>query len=389
MLRGQDIIYFSNEWDADNKTSSHHIAGQLGKHNRILYVEASGLRSPSLSSHDIGKIFRKIKRFVQGLRCVDDNIYVYTPFILPFHKYKIIQRLNAFLLVFFLRTKCRELNFKNPILWIIIPHMVKIIGNLNEKITVYYCVDDFSSLPGVDAGAVALFDRELSSKADIIFTPSEPLYHKKRMLNLNTFLSPHGVDLLNFSKVFDDALPVPDDIKAIKKPIIGFFGLIEKWVDLDLVRYIAQKKPEWSVVMIGRMAQEINGFSEIENVYFLGPRRYETLPLYAKLFDIAIMPYALNNQVINANPIKLREYLAMGKPVVTVRTPETEKFSDVVRISDGHGSFVRNIEEALNKDSEEDIKKRSDRVKDSSWESRVDKISSIVTERLRLRYHEA
>lgn len=379
MLCNHDIIYFSNDWHADNRTSSHHIAKQLCRFNRMLYVEASGLRVPRADPHDIKRIIRKIINFIRGARKVDSQVYVFSPFLLPFYAYSFVKLINKFILIYSLKKECKKLGFKNPILWILIPHISVVVGNLNEKLVVYYCVDDFSSLPGVKSEAIAQLDKELSKKADIIFTPSLPLYEKKKQINENTFLSPHGVDFAHFSKAVYNHLPVPEDIKAIKKPLIGFFGLIENWIDLDLVKYIAKTKPEWSIVMIGRIVKDISNFKGMPNVHFLGARPYKLLPNYAKVFDVAIIPYILNAQVYNANPIKLREYLAAGKPVVTVRSPEIEKFSDVVKISDTYDEFVCKIEIALRENSEEKIKQRIEKVKDSSWENHFEKVSNIVS----------
>jgi len=378
MLKDQDIIYFSNDWDADNKTSSHHIAEQLAKHNRLLYVESSGLRAPKSSAHDIRRIGRKIGKFFKGARKVGDSVYVFSPMLIPLHRFGFIRALNQRILVSSLSSMCRQLGFKNPIVWIVIPHMVTVIGKLQEKLVVYYCVDSFSSLPNVESSAIAQYDQELTKKADIIFTPSQPLYEEKKQVNANTFLSPHGVDVEHFGKVQDANLPIPEDIARIKKPIIGFFGLIEHWVDLKLIRYIAERKPEYSLVLIGRVAQDINGLKDIPNVYFLGPRNYEELPAYAKAFDVALLPYVLNKQVYNANPIKLREYLAGGKPVVSVTSPEIEKFRDVIAIADSYEDFVFCIESSLKENSAQKIKSRIDKVIDCSWEGRFDNIAKIV-----------
>src|SRR3989338_6879874 len=173
MLYNQDIIYFSNDWDADNKTSSNHIAKQLCRFNRLLYVEASGLRAPKLSPHDIKRIFLKIIKFIRGARKVDSRVYVFPPFLLPFHRFSFVKLINKFILIYSLKKVCKKLGFKNTILWIVIPHISTVVGNLNEKLVVYYCVDDFSSLPGVKSEAIARLDKELSKKADVIFTRSE------------------------------------------------------------------------------------------------------------------------------------------------------------------------------------------------------------------------
>jgi len=378
MLKNQNIIYFANDWNADNRTSSHHIAEQLAKYNRILYVESSGLRAPRTSLHDTKRIIRKIKNFIKGIKRINNSVFVFSPLLIPLHRFGFIRKSNQLILVSQLRLLCRRLGFKNPILWIVIPHMVSVVGKLNEKLVVYYCVDNFSSLPHVEAFAISQYDRKLTEKANIVFTPSQPLYKEKKKINANTFLSPHGVDVRHFNKAVDIDLTVPEDIARIKKPIIGFFGLIEHWVDLKLIGYIAVNKPEYSLVLIGRVAQDISYLKNIPNVYFLGPRPYEQLPAYAKAFDVALLPYVLNRQVYNANPIKLREYLAAGRAVVSVRTPDIENFRDVVSIADSYETFLASIDSSLRENSLAKIKSRMEKVADSSWENRFENISNIV-----------
>ncbi len=382
MLQGHDIFYFSNDWRADNKTSSHHIAGQLKKHNRLFYIEASGMRAPSASAHDLRRIWKKASEFLKGPQQVEDNVYVFSPLILPFHKFGAVRKINEWLLAASLSGVCRKYKVNAPILWMVSPHMSTVIGKLKEKLVVYYCVDDFSSLPGVNEGSIRSFDRDLTQKADVVFTPSLPLYEKKRALNSHVHLAPHGVDLEHFRKVFDPGLAVPEDMKQIPRPIIGFFGLIEKWVDLELIKFIAEKRKNYSVVLIGRVVQDITMFAGLPNVFFLGSRPFKVLPEYAKLFDVATMPYVLNDQVFNANPIKLREYLAMGKPTVSVTNPEILQFADVVKIANGYDDFLNKIDEALRENTPELVARRVARVQDSSWEERFKKISSIVEDQL-------
>ncbi len=377
-ITNQAVVYFSNDWKADNRTSSHHIVRHLAKHNKVLYVESSGLRPPKLSSHDFIRIIKKILKYFRGVHRITRDFYVFTPLLFPFNRYDAIRTLNKRILALELRFILFVLGFKDVILWIIIPHMEQMVGKLKEKSVVYYCVDDFSSLPDVDSEIIAEMDARLTRAADVIFTPSESLFKKKLLLNKKTYLSPHGVDIEHFNKIFSENLDLPYELIKLKKPIIGFFGLIEKWIDLDLLEYLVSKKPKFSFLMIGRVVQDISRFTKYENVHFIGAVKYELLPNYAKAFDVAIIPYVLNKQVANANPIKLREYLALGKPIVSVRNPEIERFSDLVYIADTYEKFAVNIELALLENNALLIEKRRQKVKDSSWENRFNIVSETV-----------
>ena len=133
----------------------------------------------------------------------------------------------------------------------------------------------------------------------------------------------------------------------LPRPIVGFFGLIEQWIDLDLIDEIAVRRPQWSIVLIGRMAVPGHPVCNRPNVHLLGKRPYDELPAYGKAFDAAIIPYHLTQQVLHANPIKLREYLAMGKPVVSVSTPEIDKYADVVEIARSREDFIAKLDGVL------------------------------------------
>jgi len=372
------ILYFGNDWFGDNRTSSHHIARLLGEKHKIVYVECPGLRAPKGSSRDIKKLFSKVKKSLQGVRKLEENFFLFTLFQIPFHKFKIMRKINSAIIVYSLKQLCRKLKIENPILWFVVPHIADVVGKLDEKLVVYYCIDDYSSLPGVNKMMVENMDELLTKKADIVFVSAEPLLESKKDMNRNVILSRHGVDYDHFNKACSPKIEIAEEVKDMKKPVIGFFGLIETWIDLDLVKFLAESRPEWNFLMIGRVAVTDNPCADLPNVRFIGSKKYEILPEYAKIFDVAIIPCKINKLIINFNPLKLREYLAMGKPVVSVRVPEVEAFSDVIEIADTYQEFLDNVDFVLSNDNQEKFNKRLDKVKDSSWKSRVDFVISQV-----------
>ena len=378
MLTNQDIIYCSNDWHADNRTSAHHIVRKLYQNNRVLYVEASGLRAPNATSHDLKRIVKKVFQFLRGSKKINGNLYIFSPILIPYHKYTIIQKLNKQLLTWSIKRQCKKLKFHRPLLWLIIPHMVMLVGKLQTQGVIYYCVDDFAAMPGVASNTIRQFDHQLTMLADVIFTPSEALYNNKKAINPNVFLSPHGVDMDHFAQVFQKNLPIPADIRTIGTPIIGFFGLIAAWIDLALIKTIALQHPDWSIVLIGRVVVDISKYKAINNIHFLKQKPFELLPNYAKRFDVAIIPYILNQQVMHANPIKLKEYLAMGKPVVAVRTPEIERFAHVLEIADNASEFIEKIELTLKTDSLSKRQQRINSLQGYTWQERFNDISQRV-----------
>lgn len=378
MLKQEDIIYVSNAWPGDNKTSAHHIAEELAKNNRLLYVEASGQRAPRASARDYKKIVQKLRKAWNRPRKITENVFLYSPLILPFHKYRIVRKINDRLLKMFMKRSSRQLSFKDPILWIVLPHYAAVIGKVKAKGIVYYCVDEYASQPNVDTEAIKEMEAIVLEHADVVFAVSEKLVENKRAKHDNVYLSTHGVDIDHFARARDGDGHLPRDIAEIPRPIAGFFGLIEDWIDLDLIRYLSESLPDVSFVFIGSVVQPIGDLANRENVYFLGHKAYETLPEYLRAFDVGLLPYKLNEQVINSNPKKLKEYLSGGKPVVSVRVREVERYGDLVYIADGREQFCDLVREAIDSDSPDASVRRAVAVEQESWGKKVERISDIV-----------
>jgi glycosyltransferase involved in cell wall biosynthesis len=160
---------------------------------------------------------------------------------------------------------------------------------------------------------------------------------------------------------------------------VGLFATIGPWIDLSLIGFLAEQRPNWTFVLIGRLACSADHIINRSNVHFLGKRTYEDLPAYGRQFDAAIIPYRLVPQVYHANPLKLREYLAMGKPVVAVRTPEIEKYADVVEIANSREDFLLRLDKVLSgADSADAIRERLSRVAHESWEDRLQAVHKTV-----------
>ena len=378
------ILYFGNDWFAENRTSSHQIARWLARGYRVYYIECPGLRAPTGSKRDLTKICVKISRFLAGPRQVGvDGLRVQTLLQVPLHGLAPIRWLNRALIARTLRWLMRREKIHRPITWFMIPHLASIVGQLGERLSVYYCIDDYSALPGVNEAAVRAMDEEMTRKADLVFVASDTLLEQKRRLNANTHVSPHGVDFDHFARAQDAALAAPADVEGLPRPIVGFFGLIERWIDLDLVDYLAAARPQWTFLMIGRVAVPEDQLPRRSNVHFLGKRAYDLLPAYGKQFDAAIIPYRLTRQVVHSNPIKLREYLALGKPIVSVSTPEIDKYDDVVRVTRSPEEFLAGLDATLARSSTpEEIDRRMNRVASESWDARLRQVMRIVREQL-------
>jgi glycosyltransferase involved in cell wall biosynthesis len=377
------IVYFGNDWSAENRTSSHHVARWLARRTTVVYFESPGLRSPRGSPRDLRKVARKVFGFLRGPRRQPEGLWLETLLQIPLHRSALARRINRALLRATVRSVMRRLGIRRPIAWFVVPHVGALVGHLGERLSVYYCIDDYAALPDVDEVAVREMDEELTRKADVLFAASAELLARKRTLNADCHLSPHGVDVAHFAKAQDPELKLPDDVSSLPRPIVGFFGLIEQWIDLDLVEWLAAKRPLWTFLMIGRVAVDEGALPRRPNVHFAGPRPYESLPAYGKAFDAAILPYRITPQVLAANPLKLREYLAMGKPVVAVSTPETDRFGDLVAIARSREDFLAALDRAMSSGlSPQQRQAQTEAVSGMTWDANLSKVLKVVDDRL-------
>jgi hypothetical protein len=229
MIEGQDIICFCNDWDGD-PLSKKHIMSRFAKRNRVLWVNSVGVRNPTASLYDLKRIVQKVRAFSTGHRKVTDSINVFTPLVIPFHGNPVARWVNRKALRWSLLRTCRRLGFRNPITWVFIPASAEVAGTLNERMLVYHCVDEYSEFTGTDKTALLNLERHLIEKSDCVIVCSDRLLQNKRKYNDKTFLVTHGVDVEHFRNACDPDTAIPAEMKHIRKPIVGFFGLIADWL---------------------------------------------------------------------------------------------------------------------------------------------------------------
>ena len=376
------IVYFGNDWFAENRTSSHHVAERLAQRTAVLYVDSPGLRAPKANARDLRKLCRKLLALARPPQRVGGRLWRITVPQIPFRRLPLVRRLNIALGKLLVRRALKRLGFARTVSWFAVPHPGFLANAFGEAAVVYYCIDDYAALPDVDARAVAEMDAHLTSRADQIFVASSPMLQAKRPIQPSTVLAPHGVDVDLFRSASDPQLPIAPGARDLRRPVIGFYGLIEEWIDLDLIAELAERRPAWTFLMIGRLAADAGRSKTLPNIIFAGPKPYPTLPNWVKAFDVAIIPYRLTRQVINSAPLKLREYLASGKPIVAVPAPEIERFAGLVRIARGPQQFIAEIEDALLNDTDADRARRLAATAAMTWEGRVGEVIEVVERRL-------
>lgn len=366
-----EFIYFGNDWSAENRTSSHHIAKRLGEQYPVLYVEVPGLRAPKANSRDLLKLVKKLRMTFQPPQLVAPHFWRMTLPQIPLRRFAFLRAINRGISQMLMRRAIRKLGFKDAVAWFHVPHPGFLAKHLGEKLTVFYCIDEYSKLPDVDVTAVQAMDDELTKASDIVFACNQKLVDGHLPLNANVHLSPHGVDTELFALAASPETQIPEEAKGLSRPIIGFWGLVDRWVDLSILEEIARSRPNWTVLLIGRVAVDTTELKRMPNVVFVGTKPYAQLPNWAKAIDVCILPFTRTSLMVQSSPLKLREYLAAGKATVAVPLPETILLGKAIYTAEDGPGFVRAIEEALAEDSPELAAFRQKAVEGNTWDATV------------------
>jgi hypothetical protein len=203
--------------------------------------------------------------------------------------------------------------------------------------SVYHCVDRWDSFGTYDAGMMRKVDEQCCRHADVVIASSRELFERCRSYNPHTHLVNHGVDLAHFRKAVDETQAIPVDLPT-GGPIIGFVGLLSEWVDQDLIIRLAKEMPRAHVMLIGKADVDVERLKALPNIHCLGPKPYRELPAYLARCTVTIIPFKINELTRAVNPIKLREMLAAGCPVVSTALPEVKSW--IEGAGDGVRSFA-------------------------------------------------
>jgi glycosyltransferase involved in cell wall biosynthesis len=238
---------------------------------------------------------------------------------------------------------------RSPLLWFYTPMALGYAGHIPAGAIVYDCMDELSAFEGAPP-ELHVRERALFAYADLVFTGGQSLYEAKRPHHPSVHAFPSSVDAEHFARARTGTIPVPIDQQPIPGPRLGFFGVIDERMDRELLARIADAHVEWHIVLLGPVVKiDPESLPRRPNIHYLGHKPYEELPAYIAGWDVAIMPFAMNEATRFISPTKTLEYLAAGKPVVStpirdVVRPLGER--DLVRVGSGAG-FVHAIEEAL------------------------------------------
>lgn len=376
------IVCFAKDWSED-PTSNNHVMRLLARRVPVLWLNSIATRAPSLGDRsDLEKIVRKLRSFTEGAREVAPGLHVATPIVLPLPASPAAREVNARILQAFVWAHRKKLGIDRFQLWSFLPAAERYVGTLGEDLAVYYCTDEWSQFRGVDRDATVAMERRLLDKVDVCFATSPTLVASKGTSGADVRLASHGVDRDHFARALDDDLVVPEEIAKVTGPIVGFFGLLEDWIDHDLAAFAADQRPDVTFVFIGKAKVDVSELARRKNVILVDRRPYESLPAYCKRFTVALCHFKRNELTEHVNPIKLREYASAGLPVVATDIPGCHGYPDWCTITRTREEFVAAIDRWIATDTPERRRARSETMRAETWDGRVAAIEATVDEKL-------
>lgn len=265
--------------------------------------------------------------------------------------------------------------------WFYSPYFFSLINHFDFTTVVYDCIDELSLFKDTPSPLIAQ-EQYLLASADIVFTGGKSLYESKALLHNNIHCFPSSVDQAHFAKALQ-AIALPEEIASFPASIVGYCGVIDERIDFSLLDEIAVLEPDVSFVMIGPVAKiSEHKLPKRTNIHYLGMKDYRVLPNYIKAFDIAMMPFALNNATKYISPSKTLEYMAAYKPIVsTVIKDVVHDYGHCITIIQTAQDFAKAIKENY-ADFPDPIAQReySSILKNTSWDSTVTAMQSLIKE---------
>lgn len=305
-----DLIVFGEDW-AGHPSSTQHIVRRLADKRRVLWVNSLGLRRPRLDRADLARLLAKARRIARPAppRAAPPHPFaaLVDPRALPFPGSALAGAINGRLLAGQVGARARAAGISRPVLWTSLPTALPVLGRLGERAVVYYAGDDFGALAGVDHGAVLKLEERLAARADLILAASDAI--AERFDPARTVVLPHGVDYELFATPVS---PAPD-LPAGK--VAGFYGSLADWIDVAALAAAARNLPDWTFLLIGRVTTDVSALAALPNVRFVPALPHATLASWSQHWTVSLLPFRPTRQIEASNPLKLREYLAAGRPI--------------------------------------------------------------------------
>ncbi len=381
-MRNKDIVCFAgNDWWAHNPmTEKQWMRVLAGEDRSVLFVNSIGIGLPGSDSPRIAaRLWRKLRSLARWLR-KDDGVWVLTPFLIPLWSVSVVRRMNIFLITLQLRFAMKRAGMTRPLFWAGLPTAALFLRSIPHDGCVYYVQDNYTAYyDAMNFTRISEDHDALLRTADTVICASVGLAEREAAVARRVEYIPHGVHPVFLKADPAAPPPVPTALRDLPRPLIGYWGSLEALQDNARTAALARMHPDWSFVFIGRVMMDNTELNALPNVHFLGYLPIEDIPAYGMHFDIGWLSFVESDWITYSCPIKYREYLALGLPVVS------PPIIEVARAYDGEGCIARSAAEfsacmqrILAEDTPERRHARRRLVTDYSWEASARRVSAVL-----------
>jgi uncharacterized SAM-binding protein YcdF (DUF218 family)/glycosyltransferase involved in cell wall biosynthesis len=386
----QDFIIFSSiDWSTHWQLHHQLTTSLISTGNNVLFVENTGIRSINMG--DMGRLSERIstwRKSCHGFSSTNDNkLTIYSPILLPFPYSRLSLFVNKRIFGLSISRWIRSSNFRNPIVisFLPTPLIQSAIKTIDPVLTVYYCANNMAE-SSESASQIRPYEDYFFKRVNIVFTAAYVIQERAERFSEKVFYFPPGIDFDKFKAALDGD-KIPDDIKGITGPIVGYIGTLGRVLDQELLCTLADQCIDFTIVLIGPEYTNIDALKIKSNIVFLGAKPHNQLPYYIKEFDVGIVPYLCNDFTEGVYPSKLNEYLAMGIPAVSTNLREVreskEVYGETAVIADSAEEFVEAVKSLVVEKNNALLKKqRIKTAKANSWDSRFEGLSKIIRQEL-------
>lgn len=342
-----------------------HIISRFAKNYRVFYIEEPLFSDTIQTSYNLQK---------------SENLTVITPQLREgLSKEEINDELKTLV-----NTFLADQNISKHLAWYYTPMALKFSKHLKPEVVVYDCMDELSNFKLAPPELKSL-EKELLHLADVVFTGGESLYRAKKNDHKNIHAFPSSIDKEHFATA-RLAGNDPDDQKSIPHPRFGFYGVIDERFNLDLLNAVASAKPNWNFIIIGPVVKiDPASLPNLQNIYYLGGKTYNELPEYLRSWDVAVIPFLLNESTRFISPTKTPEYLAAGKPVISASIADVVNpygKEGLVKIADNASDFIAAGEQLLKNSDKTWLAKVDKFLQNNSWDITWSKMNDLIEDKI-------
>jgi glycosyltransferase involved in cell wall biosynthesis len=371
------FFVFADDWGR-HPSSAQHLFRRLLPQRSVTWVNTIGTRPPRLDLATVRRGFEKLRHWARPRepQAITDGPRVVAPKMWPWISSNCDRWLNRWLLERQLRPLIESMPTP-PIIVTAIPVVADLVGRLPAARWVYYCVDDFSEWPGLDGAALRRLECHLLERVDTVVAVSDNLIARLAGLGRSATLLTHGVDLDDWSPE-RVASGHGLTLNGLSRPRIVFWGVIDRRMDVDVIERLSTEIPEATVVLVGPQDDPDPALWRRGNVIAHPPVPFAELPALAADADLLVMPYADLPVTRAMQPLKLKEYLATGRPAVVRDLPATRPWADCCDLADTPASFVERVRERLATGTPaEQAQRRRQRLADESWQAKATTFAAL------------